>query len=223
MKEANGLSFGRYGTVQSSGILSAASGVSGSVEVWVQPDHWSSSSTILAFYEPESRRLFALHQSVSDLELETKFQNNENQTTNALFCVADAFLLSLQRKKPIFVTVIYGPDGTKIYLDGKLAEAESSFEVPRDAFRGRIVVGDSPRQPDSFRGQIRGLAIYDAELTTPQVSRHYLTWTKNGHPDIAESDNNIALYLLDEKAGTVIHNPPGGSCRPPYSGNIHRR
>jgi VanZ family protein len=86
-----------------------------------------------------------------------------------------------------------------------LAEEALRFRIPRDAFTGRIVVGDSPWQPDSFRGQIRGLAIYDTELAAAQVSRHYLTWTKNGRPETAEDEHNTALYLFDEKAGTVIH------------------
>jgi VanZ family protein len=205
LKQANGLSFGRYGTVQSSGVLSTAKGVSGSIEVWVRPDHWTS-GTILAFYEPENGRLFELQQSLSDLELEARIQNDENQTTKAPFCVSDAFLPSLQQKKPIFVTVTYGADGTKVYLDGALAEARPDFEIPRGAFTGRVVVGDSPGQPDSFRGQIRALAIYDVELTDAQVSRHHLMWTKNGHPDTTENEPNIALYLFDEKGGTVIHN-----------------
>ena len=85
LNSASGISFGRYGTVFSSGALettSSAHGVSGSVEVWVQPDHWSG-GTILAFYEPESRRLFALQQSLSDLKLETEVQDDENQTAKA--------------------------------------------------------------------------------------------------------------------------------------------
>ncbi len=71
---------------------------------------------------------------------------------------------------------------------------------------GRLVVGDSPRQPDSFRGQIRGLAIYDAELNGAQVLRHYRTWTERGRPDVAPDERNIALYLFDEHTGNVIHN-----------------
>lgn len=208
LNSASGISFGRYGTVFSSGVLettSTAHGVSGSVEVWVQPDRWSG-GTILAFYEPESRRLFALQQSLSDLKLETEVQDDENQTAKARLYAGEAFLPSLRAKKPIFVTVTYGLDGTRIYLDGAFVEAAPRFGIPPDAFTGRIVVGDSPWQPDSFQGQIRGLAIYDAELADAQVSRHYLTWTTKGRPDITENERNTALYLFDERAGTVIHN-----------------
>ncbi len=208
LKNASGLSFGRYGAVHSSGALgttSTAHGVSGSLEIWVQPDEWSG-GTILAFYEPESRRLFELQQSLSDLKLETEVQDVENQTAKARLYAGDALLHSLQEKKPIFVTVTYGPDGTRVYLDGALAETAPRLGIPQDAFTGRIVVGDSPWQPDSFQGKIRGLAIYDAELAESQVSGHYLTWTTKGRPDITESERNTALYLFDERAGTVIHN-----------------
>ena len=208
LKSASGLSFGRDGSVHSSGALQTTSsvpGVGGTVEIWVQPDHWSG-GTILAFYEPESRRLFALQQSLSDLKLETEVQDDEHKTAKARLYVGDAFLHSLQKKEPIFVTVTYGADGTNAYLDGKLAEVAPSFGIPNHAFTGRIVVGDSPWQPDSFQGQIRGLAVYDAELTAAQVSRHYLTWTNNGRPETTEDEHNTALYLFDEKAGTAIHN-----------------
>jgi len=205
LKNASGLSFGRYGTIRSSGLLSAVHGVSGSIEIWVQPDQWSG-GTILALYDPESRRLFELQQSLSDLKLETEVPDDENQPTKARLYAGEAFVHSLREKKPIFVTVTYGPYGTRVYLDGVFAEAAPRFGIPQDAFMGRIVVGDSPGQPDNFRGQIRGLAIYDAELADAQVSRHYLTWTTKGRPDITENERNTALYLFDEKVGTVIHN-----------------
>jgi hypothetical protein len=96
--------------------------------------------------------------------------------------------------------------GTKVYLDGALAKVATQFRVPQGAFGGRLVVGDSPRQPNSFLGQIRGLAIYDAELDGAQVSQHYQTWTKNGQPDIAQDERSIALYLFDEHTGNTIHN-----------------
>ena len=108
----------------------------------------------------------------------------------------------MRAKKPIFVTVTYGPDGTRIYLDGAFVEVAPRFGIPPDAFTGRIVVGDSPWQPDSFQGQIRGLAIYDAELADAQVSRHYLTWTTKGRAGYyGRTSAILALYLFDERAG----------------------
>lgn len=212
LKRASGVSFGRHGTVQSLGALKTtgpAGGLCGSIEIWVQPDRWNG-GTILAFYEPEIRRLFELQQSLSDLKLVAQFQNDDNKTAKARLYADDALLRSLQEKKPTFVAVVYGPGGTRVYLDGALAETAASFEMPRDAFTGDIVVGDSPWQPDNFEGEIHGLAIYDSELADAQISGHYLTWKKNGRPDIAENERNVALYLFDEKAGTLIHNRSAG-------------
>jgi len=205
LRSVNGLSYGRNGTIQGSDVLRPENGVSGSFEVWVQPDRWTN-ATILAFYEPEIHRLIRLQQSVSDLKLEAEVQRDGSQATKASLYVRDAFGPSLREKEPIFITVTYNPDRARVYLDGVLAEDSARFRMPQGGFSGRIVVGDAPWQPDNFRGQIRGLAAYDAELTDAQVARHYLTWTKKGHPDITEKERNIALYLFDEGAGTVIHN-----------------
>jgi hypothetical protein len=84
------------------------------------------------------------------------------------------------------------------------------FLIPPEAFAGRLILGDRPGQPDSFRGRIRGLAIYDRELNAAQVLRHYRSWTGKGAPEIAPEERNIALYLFREKAGSVIHNQVSG-------------
>jgi hypothetical protein len=92
-----------------------------------------------------------------------------------------------------------------VYVTGALAGTAPRLRIPKNAFAGRILLGDAPLQPDSWHGQIRGLAIYDAELTEGQVFRHYNTWTKNGRPVVAEDEHPIALYLFDEHSGSVIH------------------
>jgi VanZ family protein len=67
-----------------------------------------------------------------------------------------------------------------------------------------MVLGDSPGQPDSWTGQLLGFAIYDRELTPPQLSKHYQTWTQAGRPEIRNDEGNVALYLFDEHAGRVV-------------------
>jgi VanZ family protein len=213
LKHGGGLRFGRYGSVRSSGVLRTTTqthGTSGSIEVWVQPDRWSD-ATFLAFYDPDSRRVLRLQQSLSDLRLEAGFYKKDDsqgtpQTTRDRLYLNDAFRRSLHEKKPTFITVTYGMDGTSVYLDGTVATTAPKFAIPRDTLTGRMIVGDSPWQPDSFQGQIRGLAVYDEELDGAQVLRHYLTWTEKGHPEITQNERNVALYLFDENAGTTIHN-----------------
>jgi hypothetical protein len=209
LKGANGLAFGKYGTVFSRDPLKPTSsqiGASGSVEIEVQPELRDGSATILSFYRAGEGRILLLRQSLTDLEVHDEFPNESGGTTKAHFYVDDALGSAFRQKKPTLIAVTSGPNGTMVYLDGALAKAARGFRIPDGAFGGKLIVGDSPRQPDSFRGQIRGLAIYGLELDDAQVLRHYQTWTKNGRPDIAEDEANIALYLFHEHEGNAIHN-----------------
>ena len=79
------------------------------------------------------------------------------------------------------------------------------FRLSTKGFTGRLVLGDSPGQPDNWSGQLLGLAIYRRELTATQVQRHYETWTQGEQPEISEDERNIALYLFGERAGNVVH------------------
>lgn len=212
MQRANGLEFGKYGTVLSSGPLDDGHSwkdPSGSIEMWVQPDRWVSSATLLALYRPEQGLLVTLRQSLTDLELVSQTSDDWNGRGGAHFFVNDAFSPALQRKKPVFITVTVGPRGSRVYLDGTLAQEAPRFWIPGQAFSGQVIVGDSARQPDSFRGQIRGLAIYDIELSGDQVLQRYQSWVHTGRPSMLPDSHNLTLYLFNEKAGDVVHNQAG--------------
>jgi len=125
--------------------------------------------------------------------------------------VEEAFGVALRQKKPVFITVTSARHGTQVYLDGGLAKLAAPFWIPEEALRGRLIVGDSPLQPDSFRGQIRGVAIYDVELNAAQAWWHYRTWREKGRPDLAPGEGCSALYLFDEHAGKTIRNQATGA------------
>ena len=203
-----GLKFGRYGTVIGSGPLKAprsSSASCGSIELWTQPDHWTS-ATILAFYRPEERLLVTLRQSLTDLELVAETGDEEDGMKKARLIVDDALAPALRQNQPVFITVTVGPERTMIYVDGALVKAVSRSLIPQDAFLGRLIVGDSPRQPDSFSGQVLGLAIYDTELNRETILQHYRGWIWHGWPDVEQTQLNIALYTFNEKTGAVVHN-----------------
>jgi hypothetical protein len=213
LNRTSGLSFGRYGTVRSLSplTLSRPQGeASGTLEIWVQPARWTKSATVLALFTLEHPFFFSLRQAMTDLEIQTTVQKGEAQRKVCL-SVHEAFGQALREQKSVFISVTYGPEGTTVYLNGALAETSPNFHIPQNAFTGRVLVGDSPRRPDSFQGLMRGLAFYDEKLADEQILRHYLTWTKYGHPAIAEDEQNIALYLFDEGEGPVIHDRSAGS------------
>jgi glycopeptide antibiotics resistance protein len=195
---SNGLRFGTSSTVISSTafpLAAAEEGGSGSVEVWMQPRRIWDKGTLLAFSTPGNPPQFSLHQSEVDLELQTG-ANKIRLYVDNVFC----------KPGPVFVTITSGKHGTAVYTDGVLVRMAPQFRLPANGFTGRLVLGDSPGQTDSWSGQLLGLAIYRRELTGTQVLRHYETWTQKGQPDLSGDENNTALYLFNERAGNIAHN-----------------
>ena len=204
---SNGLALGKHGTVLSSGrlVVGPQPEKSHSIEIWLQPALWSR-STFLALYSPERNLLFTLQQSLTDLKLQTEFQNDWGRAVKPSFYVDEAFGPALRGKKSVFITLVSAPQGSLVYINGESARATANFSIPEDAFKGRLIVGDSARRTDSFPGQIHGLGIYNSPLSGDQVLEHYRMWTVDGPPHVDVKERCIALYLFDERAGSIIHN-----------------
>ena len=71
---------------------------------------------------------------------------------------------------------------------------------------GELIIANSPLRSNSWSGQLRGLALYGSELNSAEVAQHFEDWTHNGKPVVTENEHAIALYLFDERRGTIIHN-----------------
>jgi hypothetical protein len=195
LKRSNGLAFGRFGTVLSKGPLQTVNSA-GSVEIWAQPRRWTG-ATLLTLYRPDKHVAFELRQSLEDLE-----PNYEAAGSKSHFYVSDAFGPSLRGGKPVMITLTYGGRGVTVYRDGVFEGAAPGFRLPDGVFAGWLVVGDSVGETHGFRGDIRGLAVYDRELNAAEALSHFQSWTKRGQPNAGA----IALYLFDEKAGNAIRN-----------------
>jgi len=201
----NGLHFGRHGVVLSSGKLKATNMPADapcSLEVWLEPDRTAGGGTILAFYAPENPRQFSLHQSITDLDLQSDFRHGRFRTQTTKLYIGDIF----RRGKPLFVTVTSKGGRMSVYIDGALTGSTPKFPLSSQGFDGKLVIGTLPRSDDSWSGLLRGLALYEHDLSPAQVLHHYNTWVEKGRPDVSEDDRAVALYLFDEHAGHVIHN-----------------
>jgi hypothetical protein len=202
-----GLRFGRNSTVISSrSIRMSRPGQEpgASVEICLEPGRIWGDGTFLGFYAPERSFQLLLRQSLTDLEIQTRQKRPGGLATAKLYA-ADVF----RKARPLFVTVTSGPRGTMVYIDGVLVKAAAEFWLPAEDFAGRLLIGDSPGQTDSWAGYIFGLAVYHRELQQPQVARHYLTWTQKGFPDIARDAGYVALYQIDEHSGRIVHDKSG--------------
>jgi hypothetical protein len=197
---SNGLSFGKNGSIVSAGLFGtnpSQAGNSCTLEIWLEPHRVDYAGTILAFYQPTDRSTsFSLRQSLGDLKLERRAQDESPKK-------AKMFVDVFSSLKPVFVTVSSGESGVAIYADGILVRKSSNFKVASSDLTGTLVIGNAPSTADSWSGRVRALAVYDREFLAPEVSQHFLDWTKGKQP--VTSDVAIASYRFDEGKGNVVH------------------
>src|SRR5580693_7590350 len=116
----NGVRFGRHGTIWSSGefvVADAQGEASCSLEIWLQPDSASASSTVLAFYTPQDPLQFLLQQYHGLLILSRQIREGQNGTqvigTDGVF----------RRIESAFITITSGAEKSAMYVDGNLARS----------------------------------------------------------------------------------------------------
>ena len=205
LRAGNGLSYARYGTAMSSGVFEAGPNGSegaGSVEIWLQPGNIWDSGTLLSFSTSADLYRFSLRETQTDLRVQAAIADGAKGMRRSGFDVDRLFY----RAGPSFITVTSGARGTAVYRDGILARRVARWRLGGNQLTGRLVLGDSPGQGDSWQGRFFGLAVYRVELSPEQVLRHYESWTQTGKPEIGKDEDNAALYLFDEHAGNVVHN-----------------
>jgi VanZ family protein len=200
----NGLRLGSNGTAFSShgfDPASASRDAQCTIEVWLKPrDRWAK-GTILAFYSPANPAYFSINQSLTDVELKREVRRRPSDSSAERLYVKNAF----RRPEPLFLAITSGARGTEVYLNGLAGGTAPHFRIPGNEFTGRLVLGDSPEQPDAWQGDLLGLAIYNTELSAAQVRRHFNTWVQREHPEVSAEDRNVLLYLFDERGGTIVH------------------
>jgi VanZ like protein/concanavalin A-like lectin/glucanase superfamily protein len=206
LSHANGLFFGKYGSIVSASTFKAKvlqGDGSCSLDIWLEPRRARSSGTILAFYWPGSGVIpFALRQSLGDLLLQRASQNESSQASKRKIYVDDIF----GNQKSVLVTISSNQSGTMVFADGVFVRKFEHFKLSSQDLTGRLIVGNSPVTTDDWLGQLKGLAFYDRALTADQVSQHFANWINGKRSDLAKSEGAIALYLFNEGNGDVAHN-----------------
>lgn len=204
--KGSGLLFGKHGSIVSASPFkaSAAKGDnSGSLEIWLEPSRIDSGAggIILAFYLPESRVVpFAMRQFRGGLVLEHNSQDTSGKKSEIY--VGDI----LSSQKPVLLTITSGEGGTATYADGTLVKRVPNFAVSSRDLMGQFVVGNAPTTAYSWSGQLKGLAVYNRELSTAEVSQGFMDWTKGGQPDSPERRGVVASYRFEEGNGNVVRN-----------------
>ncbi len=167
----------------------------------MQPRSPWAGGTFLALSAPQDGSSLSLKQSLADLEIVAPASGNSDRRAPARFFVDNLF----HKPGMVFLTITSDQTLTRAYANGVLVKSLRTFQL-LGQLSGRLVLGDSPRQPDGWVGDLLGVALYRRCLNESQVRRHFETWTHAQRPDISAEDQNVALYLFDERAGKVIHN-----------------
>jgi hypothetical protein len=203
----NGLFFGKRGSLVSASPFSAGerkqAGGSWSIEIRLRPNRIDADGTgmILAFYSPASKLVpFALRQYRGGLVMGRERQ--WSLPAKSEIYVGEVF----GELKPVLVTITSSESGTATYVDGVLKKTVPSFIVSSRALTSAMVVGNSPSTAYSWSGQLKGLAIYDHDLSPAAVSQGFEDWTKGGYLAAARTDGVVARYVFDEGNGRVARN-----------------
>ena len=205
LKNDNGLRFDRHGAAVSASEFRSArpsNDTGASLEVRLVPATTNGGGVILAFdSSPDTRAPFLLRQLGSTMVVHRYLVDQAGNVTQPWFKVAHAF----EAGKSVFVTLTSDKNKTECYLDGVLAGTAPDPGIASPELTGRLVLANSTVD-DSWRGEIEGLAIYDRELTPVQLREHFHSWAPDHGPLLTREQPPIALYLFNERAGSIVHN-----------------
>ena len=203
VENENALRFGDHGTALSARAVEFRSydGPSCSLEVWVEPALIWTTGSVLTFYGSSGTRQFSIQQDLSDLVLQRGVGGPGYRTGRAQLRVNDVF-----RRRRAFITATSDGQSSSIYLDGHLAAKSPGFGFSISDLSGQIILANSPLQGHSWRGQLKGLAVYGSELSPEEILRHYNDWDQRLEPVLVDQERALALYLFNEHGGKIIHN-----------------
>jgi hypothetical protein len=114
-----------------------------------------------------------------------------------------------RRGKNVLITITTNARIATVYLDGETAAVSSSFGLSSKDFAGELIVGHAPDDNDNWSGQLRGLSIYNHELSAVEVKQHYDLGAMGDHPQISGIQPPEALYLFNEKTDRTVRNQAG--------------
>jgi hypothetical protein len=207
LPDTNGIRFDGVGIVLSDGRLHPVAGENGgdscAVEVYLRPATQDEAGNFLTFSSDENPDAIFLRQC-HDLFLLSRSTPTRWRAPAFVFLGENNVL---RQGRWVLVTVSSGPDGTSIYVDGKLARNSADFRIRRSELYREIVLGTSPSTIDAWQGEIRGIAIYDDAISPAVASAHYAEWSGDSQlPDAENKNHLLARYNFREGGGNAIHN-----------------
>ena len=209
LKDKNGICFHKLGIIYSPQPLKVSvqnplHNGEITIDIWLQPETEPAHSIahILTFFDGTTSENLILAQWKSWLIIRSMNTDVVKKNVYKEIGISNA----LPKGKLRFITITSGKGGTSIYLDGSLAKVYPNYRlsVENQKTLGNLILGNSSTGKNSWKGNIKGLAIYSNFLKPSQVSHNYSTWQDTGNPLLSEDDGIIALYLFNNENGNLV-------------------
>jgi VanZ family protein len=207
LPDANGIRFAHSGVVFSNEPLKAPADQPAvdacAIEVYVRPGAGDDSGNFLTFSSADNPEAVFLRQWRESLIVKRSIPQTVLGHRFVEFDADD----TMHAGKLVLFTVSSGPNGIKIYVDGKLAASAGNFRIRRDELYRQIFIGNSPSSFQVWHGEVRGLAIYDQEISPADAAVHYAEWSSGSQSTngAAGASYLLARYDFRERGGSVIH------------------
>jgi hypothetical protein len=231
LPDANGIRFEHSGVIFTEGPLQAAdprpTDDACAIEVYLRPAPADDDGNILTFSSDNNPEALLLRQWGETLII---YRHDPPHSPGPKFAQLDAND-TLRAGKLELLTISSGAHGTAVYVDGKLVASAAHFRIHLDDLYRQIFIGNSPTNFQVWHGEIRGLAIYNGELSPAEAAAHYAYWsaappaTGNSTTSIPIDSNAqdagsvLARYTFRERSGGIIHSDVASA--PPLNIPVH--
>ena len=129
-----------------------------------------------------------------------------NRQRRARLVARDVF----SRQKTRFVTVVSGPRGTRLHVDGDLVAAKKDMYLalpPRES-NLRLVLGNSVYANQGWRGDIHGLTITGIAFDEEAVKLRHERWLADRSFNFIQPDSQKPLFTFNAGAADRLIKPP---------------
>jgi VanZ family protein len=208
LQNQNGLRFAGKGIIRSSTPFQHDTSKlqsSATLEVVVLPAATDEVHTFLSFYSGKNKPQIELRQYLDGVLLFVAVRDAGGRLRRVELD-ADRVLRTDQPSVLVFTS---GPHGTTVYVNGKIVEHASWYQLPLEDFRGELILGTSPVDHDPWSGKFLGAGFFSKELSPADVQQSFEFWQLTGRIQNGPGFGTIATYSFSERTGASAQEDAG--------------
>ena len=111
----------------------------------------------------------------------------------------------------VFLAIRFGPGSSELFVDGVRTSAVSStFKLPADETKLRLILGDSVELQNAWSGRIAGFALFQDRLPEAELARAWQHWSAHQRFSLAAPAAASVYYNFAEPPGAEVVDLAGG-------------